>query len=142
MLFNCVGAGDCAQKFPPDTPVGKCLTRCSQSITDEADDTKNFRHFWETRNAAAEKHLQSFKPSNLEFFFPEVRSDTSGPALRRRLLKNTKVRLLKLVDQLAATEDFGDEISLLETDKSTFSGFRELRDKIERDVENLLKRDI
>jgi hypothetical protein len=139
-LFTCVGAGDCAHKFPPDTALGRCLTRCGNSTDDEV--SGNFRNFWETRNTLAEKHLQSFKPLNIEFSFPEFRVDTSGPTLRRRLVENSKTRLLKLVDQLAATAELGVQGVLLETDKSTFSGLRELREKIERDVDNLLKRDM
>ena len=141
-LFTCVGEGNCALKLPADSSVSRCLASCGNSTLGESEVEGKFRTFWESRNAVAEKQLRSFKPANIEFFFPEVRPDPSASTLRRRLLQNSKTRLLKLVDQLAAGGETSDATALLETDKSTFAGFRQLRDKIERDVEDLLKRDI
>ena len=145
-LFTCVGEGDCDKQFATDSSVGRCLARCGNATTEADDDlfSRNFRQFWETRNAVAEKKLRSFKPAIMDFSFPEIKSDQSAPSLRRRLLSNTKNRLLNVVDQLAdiaargGAETTSPTAALIETDKSTFQGFRELREKIERDVDGLL----
>ena len=146
VLFTCVGHGDCANKFPSGSPIGRCLSTCSNSTAELDELTASFSEFWKQRNVQADNKLRSFKPLNLEFVLPAFPVVQDASILRRRLLQNSKTRLLQTIDQLSALADSQPptRVSLFETaeGKPVFDGFKQLRDKIERDVGQILHRTI
>ena len=103
ILFKCVGKGDCEKIFAVDSTIGRCLTHCGNStaLVERPDEISlSFQKFWDARNAIADKHLRSFKPTMVDFSFPSLKTDESGADLRRRLLSNTKKRLSDVAEKM------------------------------------------